>query len=63
MSDIIVSDEDNIVKSKIMKRIKEKKLKSILKSKAKFKTNNAISGNDSRNDQKRYFRKRKKEIR
>ena len=57
MSDM--SDEDNIVKSKVIKRIKEKKLKSILKKKVQFKINNAISGNDLRNDQKRCFRKKK----
>jgi len=59
MSDVKLSDKDNIVKSKVVKRMKEKKMKSASKSEAKFKTNNSISSDNLRNDWKRYFRKKK----
>ena len=60
MSSIELSDEDNIVKSKVAKRIKEKKLNSLSKSEVIFKTSKAIIGNNLRNYWKRYFRKKKK---
>ena len=53
-----ISNEDNIEKSRVTRKTKDAKLKSISKKKVKLKSSNTIPGDNMRNDQKKYFKKK-----